>query len=67
MQQQLFIEERIRSEGDSGIKTTRLNSIGTENYRLGSHTDKNKVRVFFLILIIIEYKKAAMWGGQSWA
>ena len=40
MLQQLFVEERIRSEGDSGIKQVRTNMGGTRPYHVDSHTGK---------------------------
>ena len=32
MLQQMFVEERIRSDGDSGVKQVRLSNTGTRNY-----------------------------------
>ena len=37
MLQQLFVEERIRSDGDSGVKQLRLGSEGTRNYYAETH------------------------------
>ena len=37
MLQQLFLEERIRSDGDSGVKQVRLQTDGTRNYYSDSH------------------------------
>ncbi|XP_078349920.1 uncharacterized protein LOC144634770 [Oculina patagonica] len=37
MLQQLFVEERIRSEGDSGVKQVRLSREGTRNYYTENH------------------------------
>ncbi|CAH1780052.1 unnamed protein product [Owenia fusiformis] len=39
MLQQLFVEERIRSDGDSGIKQTRHSRDGTKSYFSTSFTD----------------------------
>ena len=35
--QQLFVEERIRSDGDSGVKQVRVSIDGTRNYHSPSH------------------------------
>lgn len=43
MLQQLFIEEKVRSDADSGIKQVRLNSEGTRNYHSASHTTPTRV------------------------
>lgn len=40
MLQQLFLEERIRSDGDSGIKQCRINNEGTKTYHLPSISSK---------------------------
>ena len=45
MQRQLFDEERIRSEGGSGIQTVRLNRIGPKNYYAASHTSDRSVSI----------------------
>ena len=37
MLQQTFVEERIRSDGDSGVKQVRLGSEGTRNYFSDTH------------------------------
>ncbi|KAI0230665.1 hypothetical protein LSAT2_019023, partial [Lamellibrachia satsuma] len=36
--QQLFVEERVRSDGDSGIKQVRHYYEGTRPYHSASHT-----------------------------
>ena len=36
--QQLFLEERICSDGDSGVKQVRLQTDGTRTYHSDSHT-----------------------------
>ncbi len=41
--QQLSDDERIRSEGGSGITTVRLDRTGTKNYHSASHGGKSKV------------------------
>ena len=38
MLQQLFVEERIRSDGGSGIKQTRLNNQGSKPYYANTYT-----------------------------
>uniref|UniRef100_A0A8W8KAP3 Uncharacterized protein n=5 Tax=Magallana gigas TaxID=29159 RepID=A0A8W8KAP3_MAGGI len=38
MMQQLFVEERIRSDGDSGIKQVRLNHKGTRTFFSDTHS-----------------------------
>ena len=38
MLQQFFTEERVRSEGSSGIKQTRINSGGGKNYHSDTHS-----------------------------
>ena len=43
MLQQLFVEERIRSEGYSGVKQIRLSREGTRNYYGQSHTSSRSV------------------------
>ncbi|CAH1776259.1 unnamed protein product [Owenia fusiformis] len=40
MMQQLMFEERIRSEGDSGIKQCRINNGGTKPYHMPSYSSK---------------------------
>ena len=53
MLQQLFVEERIRSDGSSGIKQNRLTSQGSKPYHANTfngarvaamHTHKNNIR-----------------------
>jgi len=39
MMQQLFVEERIRSDGDSGIKQTRHSRDGTKSYFSTTYSD----------------------------
>ena len=41
--QQLFIEERIRSDGDSGVKQIRHIREGTRNYYGETHTSTNRL------------------------
>ena len=43
MLQRLFIEERIRSEADSGIKQVRHGSEGTRNYYADTHSNMKRV------------------------
>ena len=43
MLQQLFIEEKIRSDANSGIKQVRHNIEGTKNYHSATHTTSNRV------------------------
>lgn len=44
--QQLFMEERIRSDGDSGIKHIRLTNHGTKNYHSETHSgDRNTATI----------------------
>ena len=43
--QQLFIEERIRSEGQSGIKQIRNGLSGTKSYDHNSHVDARMVAI----------------------
>ena len=43
MLQQLFVEERIRSEGDSGVKQVRTAHHGTRNYYSATHTSHNRL------------------------
>ena len=43
MLQQLFVEERIRSEGDSGVKQLRLGSEGTRNYYAETHGNPRRL------------------------
>lgn len=40
MLQQLFVEERLRSEGQSGIKQIRAGAGGTKSYHSASHVGK---------------------------
>ncbi|XP_012937031.1 uncharacterized protein LOC106011538 [Aplysia californica] len=37
MLQQLFVEEKSRSDGDSGLKSIRLSNDGTQPYYANSH------------------------------
>ncbi|KAJ7378065.1 hypothetical protein OS493_024727 [Desmophyllum pertusum] len=43
MLQQLFVEERIRSDGDSGVKQVRRGRAGTRNYYSATHTTAQRV------------------------
>ena len=43
MLQQLFIEEKIRSDADSGIKQVRHHVDGTRNYYSASHTTSSRI------------------------
>ena len=43
MLQQLFVEERIRSDGDSGVKQVRTSRHGTRNYYSESHSNANRL------------------------
>ncbi|XP_031572211.1 uncharacterized protein LOC116306318 [Actinia tenebrosa] len=43
MLQQLFVEERIRSDGASGVKQIRQSHTGTRNYYSQTHTSKVSV------------------------
>ena len=43
MIQQLYMEEKARSEGDSGLKITRLKRIGPRAYHAESHSSPNMV------------------------
>ena len=43
MLQQLFLEERIRSDGDSGIKQCRINNEGTKTYHIPSISSKKGI------------------------
>ena len=45
MLQQLFIEERLRSEGQSGVKQTRNGVGGTKSYFHNSHVGKRIVAI----------------------
>lgn len=45
MLQQLFVEERIRSEGGSGVKQVRGSRSGTKVYHGSSHTGKRLMAV----------------------
>ena len=48
MMQQLFVEERIRSEGDSGIKVTRLTAVGPRPYIAETHSSSSQVKIYIL-------------------
>ena len=48
MLQQLYIEERTRSEGDSGLKTIRLRQIGTKSYQSETHSSSSRVSLLVL-------------------
>ncbi|KAJ8317585.1 hypothetical protein KUTeg_005489 [Tegillarca granosa] len=41
MLQQLFVEERTRSDGDSGLKQVRVENVGTRNYFSDSFSQKS--------------------------
>jgi hypothetical protein len=43
MLQQLFVEERLRSEGQSGVKQTRNGVGGTKSYHLNSHLSGQRI------------------------
>ena len=43
MLQQLFVEERIRSDGDSGVKQVRHGSEGTRNYFSETHGNSKRL------------------------
>ena len=43
MLQQLYVEERTRSEGDSGLKTIRLRQIGEKSYQSETHSSSTRV------------------------
>ena len=43
MLQQQFVEERIRSDADSGIKQVRHTFAGTRNYHADTHTNAKRV------------------------
>ena len=43
MLQQLFVEERIRSEGDSGVKQVRHGREGTRNYYADTHGNSGRL------------------------
>ena len=43
MLQQMFVEERIRSDGDSGVKQVRLGSEGTRNYFSDTHGNSRRL------------------------
>jgi len=38
MMQELYMEEKLRSEGDSGVKQIRVNKLGTQPYYSQSHS-----------------------------
>ena len=50
MLQQLFLEERIRSDGDSGLKTTRLNNVGPRPYYADGISSARKVTAFQMFM-----------------
>ena len=50
MLQQLFLEERVRSDGDSGLKTIRLNNIGPRPYYAEGVSSARKVNISFRCL-----------------
>ena len=41
--QQLYVEERIRSDGHSGVKQVRLSREGTRNYHSDSHSSSTRI------------------------
>ena len=43
MLQQMFVEERIRSDGDSGVKQVRLSNTGTRNYFSDTHGNSRRL------------------------
>ena len=43
MLQQMFVEERIRSDGDSGVKQVRLGNEGTRNYFSDTHGNSRRL------------------------
>ena len=43
MMQQMFVEERIRSDGDSGVKQVRLGNSGTRNYFSDTHGNSGRL------------------------
>ena len=43
MLQQMFVEERIRSEGDSGVKQVRHGREGTRNYFADTHGNSKRL------------------------
>ena len=43
MLQQMFVEERIRSDGDSGVKQVRHNREGTRNYFSETHGNSGRL------------------------
>jgi len=45
MLQQLFVEERIRSEGNSGVKLTRLTRMGTKSYHSTTYNGRRVVSI----------------------
>ena len=45
MLQQLYVEERTRSEGDSGLKTVRLRQVGAKSYHSETHSSSTRVSV----------------------
>ena len=53
MLQQLFVEERIRSDGDSGLKIIRLNNIGPRPYYGEGVSSAKKVNAIQVLFILI--------------
>ena len=53
MLQQLFLEERIRSDGDSGLKTIRLNNVGPRPYYAEGVSSLKKVNAFSMFTSIL--------------
>ena len=51
--QKLFDEDRIRSEGGSGLVEVRLGKIGSKNYYSASHGDQRKVSFFVIIQTVM--------------
>lgn len=43
MMQQMFVEERIRSDGDSGVKQVRVSRSGSRNYFSEAHGDAGRL------------------------
>ena len=43
MLQQMFVEERIRSDGDSGVKQVRFSNEGTRNYLADTHGNSRRL------------------------
>merc|ERR1719228_652461 len=40
MLQQFYVEEKVRSDGGSGLKQVRVNSVGTQNYYATAHVGR---------------------------